>query len=147
LAWRVVATVGDTQGVLSRALAASLKDRNLDDLTVSELVLRFHGYAQLFIAEEHRQLRAAFERALTREPRHAQGWACLAFLYEQEHSQRLNPLPNSLQRSAEAANRAFEIDSTNQYASRALAALRFFERDLKSLRVAVERVVALNPLN
>ncbi|HEY0872821.1 MAG TPA: tetratricopeptide repeat protein [Vicinamibacterales bacterium] len=147
LAWRVVATVGDTQGVLSRALAASLKDRNLDDLTVSELVLRFHGYAQLFIAEEHGQLRAAFERALTREPRHAQGWACLAFLYEQEHSQRLNPLPNSLQRSAEAANRAFEIDSTNQYASRALAALRFFERDLKSLRVAVERVVALNPLN
>lgn len=147
LAGRVVATVGDSQGVLSRSLAASLKDRSPDDMTVSELVLRFYGFAQHFNPDEHRRLRAAFERALTREPGHAQGWACLAFLYEQEHSQRLNPLPNPLQRSAEAANRAVELDSTNQHACRALAVLRFFERDLKSLRVAAERVVALNPLN
>lgn len=147
LAGRVVATVGDTQGVLSRALAGSLKDRNADDLTVSELVLRFYGYAQHFKSEEHQRLRAAFERALVREPGHVEGWACLAVLYEQEHSQRLNPLPDSLQRSAEAASRAVELDPTCQYAWRALAALHFFDRDLHGLRVTAERVVALNPLN
>lgn len=147
LAGRVVATVADTQGVLSRSLAASLKDRNADDLTVSELVLRFHGFSQHFKPEEHQRLRAAFERALAREPGHALGWASLALLYEQEYSQRLNPLPHPLQRSAEAANRAVELDPASQYAWRALAALRFFERDLNGLRVTAERVVALNPLN
>jgi serine/threonine protein kinase/tetratricopeptide (TPR) repeat protein len=147
LAARVVATVGDTNGVLVRSLAASLKDRNTDELTVSELVLRFFGYAQHFRPEEHARLRAAFERALVSEPSHAQGWACLAILYEQEYSQLLNPLPDPHQRSAEAADRSVELDPTCQAGWRALAALHFFERDLDGLRVAAERVVALNPLH
>ena len=48
LAARVVATVGDSNGVLARSLAASLKDRNADELTVGELVMRSFGYAQHF---------------------------------------------------------------------------------------------------
>jgi TolB-like protein/cytochrome c-type biogenesis protein CcmH/NrfG len=147
LAARVVATVGDTNGVLARSLSASLKDRNMDELTVSELVMRFYGYGQHFRPEEHRRLRAAFERALVSEPSHAQGWACLAILYEQEHSQFLNPLPESHRRSREAADRSVEIDPICQAGWRALAALNFLERDFNGFRVAAERVVALNPLN
>ena len=79
-----MATVGDTSGVLARALAGSLKDRDADALTAGELVMRFFGYVQRFGPEEHRRLRAGFERALVDEPGHAQGWACLAILYEQE---------------------------------------------------------------
>src|SRR5262249_9046740 len=105
---RVVATVGDTNGVLARSLAASLKDRNADELSVGELVMRFFGYAQHFRPEEHRRLRDAFERALVREPGHAQGWAYLSILYEQEYSQPLNPLPGPLQRSADAAARSVD---------------------------------------
>jgi hypothetical protein len=126
-------------------LAASLKDRDTDELTVSELVIRFFGFGQHFRPEEHRRLRAAFERALVSEPGHAQGWACLAILYEQEHSQLLNPLPEPHQRSAEAAERSVELDPTCQAGWRALAALHFFDRDLNGLRVAAERVEALNP--
>src|SRR5262249_3581294 len=144
---RVVATVGDTNGVLARSLAASLKDRNADELSVGELVMRFFGYAQHFRPEEHRRLRDAFERALVREPGHAQGWAYLSILYEQEYSQPLNPLPGPLQRSADAAARSVELDPTCQSGWRALTALRFFERDLNGLRVTAERVVMLNPLH
>ena len=147
LAARVVATVGDTNGVLARSLAASLKDRNADELTVSELVMRFFGYGQHFRHEEYLRLRAAFERALAGEPGHALGWACLAVLYEQEYSQLLNLSPEPLRRSAEAAQRSVELDPTCQAGWRALAAINFFERDLNGLRVAAERAVALNPLH
>jgi hypothetical protein len=49
--------------VLARSSAASLKDRNTEELTFSELVTRFFGYDHRFRPEEHRRLRAAFERA------------------------------------------------------------------------------------
>jgi TolB-like protein/Tfp pilus assembly protein PilF len=109
--------------------------------------MRFFGYAQQFRPDEHHRLRSAFERALVGEPNSAQGWACLAMLYEQEYSQRLNPLPDPHRRSAEAAERSIEADPTCQAGWRALVSLHFFERDLNGLRVAAERVVALNPLN
>jgi TolB-like protein/Tfp pilus assembly protein PilF len=147
LAARVVATVGDSNGVLARSLAASLKDRNADELTVGELVMRSFGYAQHFRREEYLRLRAAFERALVGEPGHALGWACLAYLYEHEHAQLLNLSPEPLQRSAEAAQRSVELDPTCQAGWRALAAVNFYERDLNGLRVAGERAVALNPLH
>jgi len=83
-------------------------------LTVSELVMRFFGYAQHFRHEEYLRLRAAFERALVGEPGHALGWACLAVLYEQEYSQLLNLSPEPLRRSAEAAQRSVELDPTSQ---------------------------------
>jgi adenylate cyclase len=142
---RVVATVGDTNGVLARSLAASVKDRNTDELTVSELVIRFFGYGQHVAPEEHRRLRAAFERTLAGEPGHALGWACLAMLYEQEHSQQLNPLPNSRQRSADAARQSVALDAACQAGWRGLAVSHFFDRDRNGLRVAAERVTALNP--
>jgi TolB-like protein/Tfp pilus assembly protein PilF len=142
---RVVATIGDTNGVLARALGASLKDRDPDELTVGELVTRFFGYGQQFRSEEHHRLRAAFERALAAEPKHAHAWACLAVLYEQEYSQHLNPLPNSRQRSADAARRSIALDANCQNGWRGLAVAHFFDRDLTGLRVAAERVIALNP--
>jgi serine/threonine-protein kinase len=145
LAARVAATVGDTNGVLARSLAASVKDRNTDELTVSELVIRFFGYGQHVVPEEHRRLRAAFEQALNAERGHALGWACLAMLYEQEYSQQLNPLPNPRQRSTEAARRSVALDPACQAGWRGLAVGHFFDRDANGLRVAAERVTALNP--
>jgi TolB-like protein/Flp pilus assembly protein TadD len=142
---RMVATIGDTNGVLARSLGASLKDRDPDSLTVGELVIRFFGYGQVFLPDEHRRLRASLERAIAGEPGHAQGWACLAVLYEQEYSQHLNPLPNSRQRSADAARRSVALDPNCQTAWRGLAVAHFFNRDLTGLRVAAERVIALNP--
>ncbi len=81
LAGRIVATVADTSGVLARSIASTLKDRPVEELSVSELVMRYFGFAQHFRPEEHQRLRAGFERALVHEPNHAQGWACLAILY------------------------------------------------------------------
>ncbi|MGE0363469.1 MAG: protein kinase [Vicinamibacterales bacterium] len=147
IASHVVATVGDTSGVLARSIAATLLRRPVEDLTVRELVLRFHAYVEHFQAEEHARLRGGLERALEQEPLVAEGWACLADLYEHEHSQRLNPLPDSLGRQRRAAQRAVEIDPHNQRGWTAMAAVHTFERDRAALRIAAERAVGLNPLD
>ena len=143
----MVATVGDSSGVLVRAMAATLAARPIETFTVSELVLRYFDYTQHFRAEEHARLRSAFEIALAHEADHALGWGILARLYEHEYSSRLNPLPDSLGRSERAAARSLDIDPLSQAGWQAIATLHFFRRDLNGLKVAVDRTVALNPLN
>ena len=41
---RIVATVGDTTGVLVGSMAAVLRDRRVEELTLDELVLRYYAY-------------------------------------------------------------------------------------------------------
>jgi TolB-like protein/Tfp pilus assembly protein PilF len=147
IASHVVATIGDTSGVLARSMAAALMERPVEELTVRELVLRFHAYVEHLQADEHGRLRSGFERALEREPLVAEGWACLSDLYEHEHSQARNPLPDSLGRQRRAAERAVEIDPRSQRGWTAMAAVHTFARDLTALRAAVERAVSLNPLD
>jgi TolB-like protein len=144
---RIAATVGNTSGVLARSMAAALRGRPAGELTVAELVLRYFGYVEQFRPEEHATLREALERLVQREPRAASAWACLAFLYEHEHSHGLNPLPDSAGRQRRAAERAVELDPVDQLAWVALAGALFVARERKGLRAAAERACAINPLH
>jgi TolB-like protein len=147
IASQVVATVADTNGVLVRSMAIELKERPAEELTVSELVLRFNAYVDQLNPEEHARLRTHIERALLHEPTHADGWACLAALFEHEHSHGLNPLPDPLERQRVAAQRAIDIDPTCQAGWQQLASSYFFAKDVAAFRGAADRVLSLNPLS
>jgi non-specific serine/threonine protein kinase len=143
---RIVATVADCQGVLVRSMAVSIRERPIEELTVSELIVRFHsGYMQQFVPAEHARVRAALERALEREPNHAEGWAVLSSLYTFEYSESTNPLPDPLDRAQRAARRAVGIDPTSQMGWGELATAYFFARDFAAFHPAADRAVALNP--
>ncbi len=143
---RIVATVADCQGVLVRSMAVSIRERPIEELSVSELIVRFHsGYMQQFVPAEHALLRAALERALEREPNHAEGWAVLSSLYTFEYSESTNPLPDPLERAQRAARRAVDIDPTSQMGWGELATAHFFARDFTAFHPAADRAVALNP--
>jgi TolB-like protein len=144
---RVVATVADPYGVLVRSMAAALRDKPLDALSASELVLLFFVYWHQIRADEHARLRGTLERRLEREPAHADGWACLGRLYSHEHGHNLNPLPDSLLRARRAAQRAVEIDPACQMGWETLADASFHLRDIDAFRPAAERALALNPRN
>jgi TolB-like protein/Tfp pilus assembly protein PilF len=144
---RIVATVADSTGVLVRSMAGSLRDQATEDLTLDELVLRYYAYLQTLRRDEHASLRAAFEKALEAQPSHALGWACLAGLYEHEHSLQFNPLPDPQSRARRAAERSIEIDSLCQLGWKQMALRCLFERDPNSLRVAAEQTIQLNPLS
>jgi len=143
---RIVATVADSQGALVRSMAASIRERPVEELNVSELILGYHpGFTQQSGAAEHAIVRAGLERALEREPNHAEGWAILADLYFFEYSLRLNPLPDSLERARRAAQRAVDIDPTSQMGWAGLAVAYFFARDYSAFHPTADRAVALNP--
>ena len=144
---RVVATIADPYGVLVRSMAAAVRDRPPEELTASELVLRFFAYWHQIRPDEHARLRTALERRLKREPMHADAWACLARLYSHEHEHRLNPLPDSVERARKTAQRAVEIDPTCQMGWESLADASFLARDLGAFRTNAERAMSLNPRN
>jgi adenylate cyclase len=144
---RIVATVADGHGVLVRTMAAPLRERAVEELSVSELVLRYFAFLQQMNPEEHARLRAGFERALEREPNHANGWAILSFLYGFEYTERLNPLERPMERAREAAWRAVNLDQACQMGWQELAACYFFGRDFNAFRPAAERAISLNPRN
>ena len=144
---RIVATVADSGGVLVRAMASSIRDRAAEALSLDELVLRYFGYLQTVRSDEHAALRTAFEQQLATQPSHALAWACLAGLYEHEHSQQLNPQSDPHSRARRAAQRSVELDPTCQQGWRQIAMRCHFERDLNGLRVAAEQTIQLNPLS
>jgi len=144
---RVVATVADPYGVLVRSMAVAVRDRPVEELSARELALRCSAYFHHIRPDEHARMRAALERKLEGEPKHAEAWAWLSRLFSHEHEFRLNPRPGSVERAREAARRAVEIDPTCQAGWEALAEACYFARDLGAFRHAAERAMALNPRN
>ena len=142
---RIVATVADPFGVLTRSLGALAKAKPVDTLTADECVLRWFSYWETVHEEEHAELRTAFERVLEREPNHADARACLCLLYIDELRHDYSTLPDTPNRALRAAQRAVEIDPTSPLAYRALAEAHFFRGEIGPFRQAADRVLALNP--
>jgi serine/threonine protein kinase/tetratricopeptide (TPR) repeat protein len=142
----IVATVADSQGALVRSMAASIRQRPVETLSVSEWILRYHsGLIQQAAVAEHAVVREGLERALEREPNHAEGWAVIADIYSWEYALRMNPLPDSLDRARRAAQRAVDLDPTSQMGWAELAVAYFYARDYTAFHQAADRAVALNP--
>ena len=144
---RIVATVADGHGVLVRSMATATREKPVQEASTSQLVSRWFTYTLQLKAEEHANLRAAFERVLDREPNHADAWACLSNLYCWEHVHRMNPLEKPMERALEAAWRAVTIDPACQLGWQQLAEAHFFARDYTAFGEAAERAMALNPRN
>jgi TolB-like protein len=144
---RIVSTVADTHGVLPHTMSEVLRNRNPDQLTPYEAVLRSFAHFQRVNAEEHAAARAGLERAVQQAPDYADGWAMLSMMYKEEHTHGFNLRPDSLGRALAAARRAVEAAPSNHLAYHALAATLFFRRELPAFRNAAERAVALNPMD
>ena len=142
---RIVATVADPYGVLTRSLCALVKPKPIGTLTAHECVLRTFGYWQQLHPDEQTEVRTALEQALQREPNHAEAMACLARLYVDEYRFNFNPPPDALERALHTAQRAVEADATSQLAYRSLAEAHYYRRELSACRVAADRALALNP--
>jgi serine/threonine protein kinase/tetratricopeptide (TPR) repeat protein len=141
---QIVTSVADGYGVLVRSMAAPTRDRNANELTASELVLRYYAFMQQVNPKEHAALREALELALQREPNHANAWACLSSIYQLEYFDRFNPKENPLDRARDSAWRAVKIDPACQAGWRELAAVQFFSRDFVAFRETAERAMSLN---
>jgi TolB-like protein len=143
---RIVATVGDTQGILLHAMTDSLRNRDPESLTPYEAVLRSFGYHQLVSASEHLTGVTALEHALKQAPDRSDCWAMLSWLYRGEFTHGFNPRPDPLGRALAAARRAIEAEPSNAIAHAALASTFFCRREFAAFRTAAQRALALNRL-
>jgi TolB-like protein/cytochrome c-type biogenesis protein CcmH/NrfG len=141
---RIVATVGDTQGILAHSMTEALRNRDPESLTPYEALLRSFGFHQHVSAEEHLAGITALEKAVKQAPDRADCWAMLSWLYRAEYTHGYNPRADAMDRSLEAARRAVNLAPSNQLAHAALASAHFFRHELGSFRAAAERALALN---
>jgi serine/threonine protein kinase len=144
---RVAATVADNFGVLVRSMIASIESKPEEELTPNEYVLRFFDYYDRLTPQAHLKIRESLENAVKKTPQHADIWACLALVYLHEYSFGFNPLPNSLERALNSAQRAVQTNRTGQMGYEALAMTYFLRRDLAAFPPAAERAMSLNPRN
>jgi TolB-like protein len=144
---RIIATVGDHNGVLAMSMAAQLRERDVSQLAADELALRFFAFQFNQRPEENLALRGALEAIVARDPSSAMGWACLAAVYRSARLHLGTNVQDAVARQQQAAQRAVELDPGSQLGWESLAAAHFFRRDATAFRMAADRALAINPLN
>jgi TolB-like protein len=144
---RIVSTVADMYGVLTRSMSDALRGKADEELSPHEAVLSAFGYMERVTPEEHARVRRILERAVRMAPNQSDAWAMLANLYWEEHAHGLNPQPDPLGRALAAARRAVEAAPSNNLAHYALASTLFFRKDIPAFRSAAERAIELNRMD
>jgi TolB-like protein/cytochrome c-type biogenesis protein CcmH/NrfG len=144
---RIVSTVADMYGVLTRSMSEALRGKADEELSPHEAVLSAFGYMERVTPEEHARVRGILERAVRMAPNQSDAWAMLANLYWEEHAHGLNPQPDPLGRALAAARRAVEAAPSNNLAHYALASTLFFQKDFLAFRSAAERAIELNRMD
>ena len=143
---RIVATVGDAQGILADSMTEGLRGRDPASLTPYEALMRSFGFHRHVSAEEHLAGITALENAVKHAPDNADCWGMLSWLYRAEYTHGFQARPNSMDRALAAARRAVSLAPSNQLAYAALASAHFFRRELGEFRAAAERALALNQM-
>jgi TolB-like protein/Tfp pilus assembly protein PilF len=147
VAARIVATVADSYGVLVHAIRSAARQRDDIDLTPVEWQFQYFAYREQITPSAYAELKSRLERAVERDGRQSDLWACLAQIFVDEYAFGFGTDPAALDRALAAARRAVELDRANQFALVALAQTHFFRQDLAAFGPAAERAMALNPLN
>jgi TolB-like protein/Flp pilus assembly protein TadD len=143
---RIVATIGDTQGILAHSMTEALRQRDPESLTPYEALLRSFGFHQHVSAAEHLAGVTALEHVVKHSPDRAECWAMLSWLYRAEYTHGYNARPDPMDRSLAAAQRAAALAPSSQLANAALASAFFFRREFGSFRAPAERALALNSM-
>ena len=144
---RIVSTVADQNGVLTRRMSETLRSKSEDALTPHEAALRAFTYFERVTPEEHAVVRRILERAVRGASDHADCWAMLSIMYSVEFADDFNPEPNSLDRALAAADRAVHLAATHALGHYALAFVYFLRKETASFRAEAEKALALNPMD
>ena len=143
----IVAALGSTGGVLQRAEFRSIKRGAPDSLDSYECILLAYEYVRLITPESHLIARNCLHETVAREPDYAEAWAFLSAVYSDEFW-GLNPDPDTgdpIEKSRHAAQRAIEIDPTNQRAHKWLAVTYYWQKDIETFTNAAQRTLKINP--
>jgi adenylate cyclase len=144
---RVVGTITDAHGIISRKSRNKLARRLTDKIDSYECVLRSYVFETSHKSEDHLIARDCLELTLEKDSTYVDGLAQLAYLYREEYQHDFNQRPNALKRSVNLAQKAVNLDGLNQNALYALALANFGLTNVDEFIAASNRAIELNPNN
>jgi TolB-like protein len=150
LTQQVVNALAGSYGALARAELADARRKPPEHLDSYDCVLRAYEYLHAHDPSHHLKARDCLEGVVELDPDYPDGWAWLAYLYAEEYHHRRNEDPESYvsrDRALEVAERAVNLDPSNQVALGALAMASMIQGDHGRGRTAAYRAIELNPNN
>ena len=144
VARRVVSTIADASGVLTREGQKRLRSQRTDNLEAYDCVLRGYAYLTNHDDESHRVARSCLKRAVELDPTYVDALAWLAYIYTEEYHHNRNLQPDALQRGLATAKHAIGLDASNPMARFAMAMTQFNLRDVPAFMAHAESAIALN---
>jgi TolB-like protein len=148
LAVAISTELGETYGAVNEAIARPVAGGNAPSMPTYTCILRAYDYRRSFDEALFAPAMSCLERAVLRDPDHADAWAMLGWLRLDAARMEIVPeaeRPAEMEAAFEAASRAVEIDRGNQRALSALAAITFYQGDYAAAEVLQREVLALNP--
>src|SRR5207245_4230032 len=115
IAGRIVATVADSYGVLVHSLGSAIRQKDDVHLTPVEWQFQYFAYREQITPLAHAALKSRLERAVERDDRQSDLWACLAQIHLDAYAFGFpGDDETSLDRALAAARRGVELDRASQ---------------------------------
>ncbi len=145
IANRVVGTVADQYGLISRRLSKESRKKPPVDLMAYDGILRFYHYETVLTPEAFKEALEALERAVEIDPEYGLAWAMLGHLYADNYALGFCEIEAPLEKAMAFAQKGVALAPQNQFVRDALSLVHFHRGDKESFLKHVEQTIALNP--
>jgi adenylate cyclase len=142
---KVIAVIGGGLGIIAKETQSQMVGRSTINLSSYECIVSVFTYWETVTPQTHRYSRDCLEATVKREPKNAEAWGHLSFIYVQEYSIGFNPKPNSIGRALVAAESALRADANDPMAWLSLAYVRFFRKEIDAFQNAASRTLKIRP--
>jgi tetratricopeptide (TPR) repeat protein len=145
IANRVVGTVADHYGLISRRLSRESYKKRPADLKAYDAILRFYHYETVLTPAAFQEALEALERAVEVDPEYGLAWAMLAHLHADNYALGFCEIETPLEKAMAFAQKGVALAPQNQFARDALSLVHFHRGDKEAFLKHVEQTIALNP--
>jgi adenylate cyclase len=145
IAHRVVGTVADQYGLISRRLSKESRKKPPVDLMAYDGILRFYHYETVLTPEAFQEALEALERAIGLDPEYGLACAMLGHLYADNYALGFSEIEAPLEKAMTFAQKGVALAPENQFVQDALSLVHFHRGDKELFLKHVEKTIALNP--
>ena len=144
---RIVATLADRIGVITRVLVKRTAHKPIRDLTAFEATLKMYHWGIVLTEEAFLEAWRALESAVKKAPDYALSKAMLANVYASDYLSEIGLVRNRMDRAETLAREAVKLDPQNPDARWVMGFVHFLKRRPNSFVKEFEAALALNPNN
>ncbi len=142
---RVVGTIADQYGLITRRLSKDSRKRAPADLRAYDAVLRFYHYESELTPQAFEKALEALERAVEIDPEYGLAWAMLGHLHADNYALGFSEIKAPLEKALFFAQKGVALAPQNQFARDALTLVYFHQGDKKQFLQHAEQTISLNP--